>query len=297
VVARRAAYRLGVFKTERMPVPVVVVGNLVVGGTGKTPLVLWLVETLRAQGFHPGIVSRGYAASAAEPKAVLAGGDPASYGDEPLLLAERSGAPVWVGHDRVGAARALLVAHPECNVLVSDDGLQHYRLGRDFEVAVEDARGFGNGLMLPAGPLREPRSRRVDATVVNGGTVRGGAFAMALEPIGLFSLRVPAQRIEVQAFRGQRVHAIAGIGHPARFFATLQAMGLAFTPHAFPDHHAYTPRDLAFAECDAVLMTEKDAVKCRAFGRDDLYALRVAARVDASLADLITSRLHGLKAA
>lgn len=298
VRARRAAYRLRVCASKRLPVPVIVVGNLVVGGTGKTPLVLWLVDALRTRGFHPGIISRGYGASVATtPQAVRAGGDAVAYGDEPLLLAERSGVPVWIGRDRVAAGHALLAANPQCNVVIADDGLQHYRLGRDFEIAVEDGRGLGNGLLLPAGPLREPRSRRVDAVVVNGGAARVGAFAMELEPAGLFALHDPTRRIDAAALRAMRLHAVAGIGHPARFFASLAALGLTFTPHPFPDHHAYAPRDLAFADCDAVLMTEKDAVKCRAFGRNDLYALRVEARVDSDLADIVTSRLHGLKAA
>jgi tetraacyldisaccharide 4'-kinase len=293
---RRAAYRAGVFAAERLAVPVVVVGNLVVGGTGKTPLVLWLARALCERGFAPGIVIRGYGGARKTPQAVPLGGDPAQFGDEPVLLAERSGVPVWIGRDRVAAGRALLAAHPQCNVVISDDGLQHYRLARDFEIAVEDRRGFGNGLLLPAGPLREPPSRRVDAVVVTEGR-RAGAYAMQLVPGDFYRLADPARPIPIEALRGKRLHAVAGIGSPARFFATLEALGLAFTPHAFTDHHAYAPRDLAFADCDAVLMTEKDAVKCRAFGRDDLYALRVEARVDGPLADLITARIHGPEAA
>jgi tetraacyldisaccharide 4'-kinase len=294
---RRFAYRAGWYRTERLPVPVVVVGNLVAGGTGKTPLVLWLAEALRARGFRPAIVSRGYGGANERPCEVAIGGDAARYGDEPLLLAERSGVPVWIGRDRASAARAAIAAHPDRDLVICDDGLQHYALARDFEIAVEDERGYGNGLLLPAGPLRESPSRQVDATVVNGAPARAGAFAMRLEPAGFRGVRDPQRTAAADALRGLRLHAVAGIGNPARFFATLASLGLAFTPHAFPDHHAFAPADLDFPECDAVLMTEKDAVKCRAFSRDDLYALRVEARVDERLAELVALRLHGRQAA
>ena len=294
---RRFAYRAGWFRAERLPVPVVVVGNLVVGGTGKTPLVLWLADALRARGARPAIVSRGHGGANERPCEVAIGGDAVRFGDEPLLLAERSGVPVWIGRDRVQAARAAIAAHPDRDLVICDDGLQHYALARDFEIAVEDERGYGNGLLLPAGPLREPPSRQVDATVVNGAPARSGAFAMRLEPAGFRGVRDPQRTAAADALRGRRLHAVAGIGNPARFFATLASLGLAFTPHAFPDHHAFAPADLDFPDCDAVLMTEKDAVKCRAFSRDDLYALRVEARVDERLADLVALRLHGRQAA
>jgi tetraacyldisaccharide 4'-kinase len=292
---RRAAYAAGLLRSQRLPVPVVVVGNLVVGGTGKTPLVLWLVDALRGRGWRPGIVSRGYRAANDPARAVPPGADPAQCGDEPVLLAERSGVPVWIGRDRVAAARALLAAHRGCDVLVCDDGLQHYALGRDVEIAVEDERGRGNGMFLPAGPLREPASRAVDARVVNG-PASEGAFEMRLEPTGFQRVCGAGGAVAIDALRGKRLHAVAGIGNPERFFATLRGLGLEFVPHAFPDHHVWTLRELEFADCDAVLMTEKDAVKCRAFGRDDLVALRVEARVDPRLADLVAARLHGPEA-
>ncbi len=297
VGVRRIAYRTGWLRVERLPVPVVVVGNLVAGGTGKTPLVLWLAEALRARGFRPAIVARGYRGANERPREVAIGGDPARYGDEPLLLAERSGAPVWIGRDRAAAARAALAAHPDRDLVICDDGLQHYALARDFEIAVEDERGYGNGLLLPAGPLRESPSRQVDATVLNGAVARAGTFAMRLEPAGFHGVRDARRTAGAEALRGKRLHAVAGIGNPARFFATLASLGLAVTPHAFPDHHPFAPGDLDFADCDAVLMTEKDAVKCRAFPRDDLFALRVEARVDERLADLVALRLHGRQAA
>jgi tetraacyldisaccharide 4'-kinase len=296
VVLRRAAYAAGLFTIHRLPVPVVVVGNRVVGGTGKTPLVLWLVEALRGRGLRPGIVSRGYRGAGDPARGVPAGGDPAQFGDEPVLLAERSGVPVWIGRDRVAAARGLLAAHPDRDVLVCDDGLQHYALGRDVEIAVEDERGNGNGLLLPAGPLREPAARPVDAVVVNG-AARAGAFEMRLVPDGFRRVGGDGDDVPLAALRGKRLHAAAGIGNPRRFFDTLRALGLDFAPHAFPDHHPWTADDLAFSGCDLVLMTEKDAVKCRAFGRDDLVALRVQARVDPRLAELVAARIHGPQAA
>jgi len=294
--ARRLAYRAGWRRADRLPVPVVVVGNLVAGGTGKTPLVLWLAAALGERGFRPLIVSRGYRGAGASPREVAPGGEASRFGDEPVLLAERSGVPVWIGRDRAAAARAALAAHPERDLVICDDGLQHYALARDFEIAVEDERGFGNGLLLPAGPLREPPSRQVDATVVNGAAARAGTFAMRLEPAGFRGVRDPHRPIAAEALRGRRLHAVAGIGSPGRFFATLGSLGLGFTPHPFPDHHRFAPGDLEFRDCDAVLMTEKDAVKCRRFPRDDLYALRVEARVDERLADLVAHRLHGPEA-
>ncbi len=292
VALRRAAYRCGVLRSRRLPVPVIIVGNLVVGGAGKTPLVLWLVEQLRLRGRHPGILSRGHHGQNLTPRRVAIGDDPGRTGDEPLLLAERSGVPVWIGRDRVAAGRALLAAHPECDVLVCDDGLQHYALARDFEIAVEDARGLGNGRLLPAGPLREPPSRRVDATVTNGVT-RAGAWPMHIEARGLYAVHAPAQPVAFETLRGLRLHAVAGIGNPARFFEQLERLGLRFVAHPFADHHRYRAEDLRFEDCDAILMTEKDAVKCRAFGRTDLAALRIEAVVDPALADLIETRLHG----
>jgi len=290
---RRAAYRLGILRTTRVHVPVVVVGNLVAGGTGKTPLVLWLAAELARRGWRPGIVSRGHGAGASHPRPVPVGGDPIRYGDEPLLHAERSGCPVWVGRDRAGAAAALLVANPACDVIICDDGLQHYALARNVEIAVRDERGAGNGLLLPAGPLREPLSRPVDAWVVNGADAAPGEFAMRLVAAGFRRVASPEVEVSPADLSGKRLHAVAGIGNPRRFFAQLERLGLAPRTHVFPDHHPYRPEDLKFSDCDFVLMTEKDAVKCRAFDNDRLLALRVNAEVDARLADLVERKIRG----
>jgi tetraacyldisaccharide 4'-kinase len=293
VAVRGLLFRLGVLASIRMRIPVIVVGNLTVGGTGKTPLILALAEALRANGLRPGILSRGYGGRSASPRAVNPGDEAVQVGDEPVLLVERSGCPVWVGADRVAAARALTAADPACNVILCDDGLQHYRLQRDFEIAVEDERGLGNGLLLPAGPLREPAKRRVDATVVNGEDPRPGALAMRLVTESLYEVANPLARVTQADLAGKNLHAVAGIGNPERFFAALSRMGFAFSAHPFPDHHPFRASDLEFADCDYVLMTEKDAVKCRRFGRQDLIAVRVQAEVDPALIELILERIHG----
>jgi tetraacyldisaccharide 4'-kinase len=304
VALRRGAFRLGLLRSTRLPVPVIVVGNITVGGSGKTPLVIALAAALASRGHHPGIISRGYGGRTTLPREVRADDDPTQSGDEPLLLARKSGCPVWTGRDRGAAGAALLAAHPDCDLLLLDDGLQHYALARDFEVAVEDARGYGNGFMLPAGPLREPVGRKVDARVINVGhsaqqsgaafgAHEGACFAMQLQTRRLYRLDQPARDVAPASLAGLRLHAVAGIGNPARFFAQLAAAGLAFVPHAFADHHAYSEGDLRFADCDAVLMTEKDAVKCERFGRTDLYALAADADIDPALIELMLKRLHG----
>jgi tetraacyldisaccharide 4'-kinase len=301
VALRRRLYRAGVLPSVRLPVPVIVVGNLTVGGTGKTPLVLWLVQALRRHGRTPGIVCRGHGGTASAPRAVAPGDDPAAVGDEPALLAERAGCPVWIGADRPAAARALLAANPGCDVIVCDDGLQHYRLQRDVEIAVEDERGFGNGFMLPAGPLREPRDRPVDARVINrpgegaapAPDTAARTFTMRLVPSSLVRVADPGAAVALEEIRTKRLHAVAGIGNPERFFGTLARMGLRVTPHPFPDHHRFSPEDLAYPECDYIVMTEKDAVKCRRFRRSDLIALRVDAAPEPALVELIMPRIHG----
>ncbi|MDP2762774.1 MAG: tetraacyldisaccharide 4'-kinase [Sideroxyarcus sp.] len=295
VALRRLGYRLHLLSSVNLPVPVIVVGNISVGGTGKTPLTLILVQQLIAQGWHPAIVSRGYGGKGERLLREVQVDDLAEeVGDEPLLMAQRKLCPVWTGRDRPAAALALLHAHPECDVIFSDDGLQHYRLQRDVEIAVVDgARRCGNGLLLPAGPLREPVSRlqEVDAVVVNGGAAQDGEFAMQLEGTHFYNLLNPELIRTAGDFAGLHLHAIAGIGHPQRFFAHLQQLGLQCTPHAFPDHHAYSPEELCFDDTDALLMTEKDAVKCAPFATEKHWVLRVDAQVSPALAQLIIKKV------
>jgi tetraacyldisaccharide 4'-kinase len=303
---RRVLYRLGVFKVERMPVPVVVVGNLNVGGSGKTPLTIALVEQLRQAGFTPAIISRGYGGSARKAMPVRSDSDPAVVGDEPVLLVRRAECPLWIGRRRVEAARALLAFHPEVDVLIADDGLQHLALARDVELVVVDgARGFGNGRMLPAGPLREPLSRlkQVDAVVINGEQTLASdlelscpRFSMRIVGNDFVNLTQPDRRVGAEFFLGQPIHALAGIGHPQRFFDQLAASGIKAHVQAFADHHAYVADDLP---AGAVLMTEKDAVKCanlgHRLGRSDLWFLAVDAVLDVQLQHLIMNLLQQRK--
>ncbi len=299
---RRVLYRAGLLRTVRLPLPVIVVGNISVGGTGKTPLVLWLADFLRQQGYHPGVVSRGYSGGAGGAVAVDVHSDPAVVGDEPLLLARKSGCPVWVGRDRVAAGSALLQAHPECDVLLSDDGLQHYRLDRDMEIVVVDGeRKFGNGLLLPAGPLREgvSRLRSVDAVVVNGGSLRAvmqlrNEFEMRLEGEVFCSLHQPELRAKAVDFGGKKLHAVAGIGNPQRFFAHLRRLGLAFEEHAFPDHCLFRPQDMDYQDADALLMTEKDAVKCAGFADERYWSLAVEAILPPAFGHTVLQKLRDI---
>jgi tetraacyldisaccharide 4'-kinase len=297
---RRAAYRSGWCRSVRIQVPVIVVGNITVGGTGKTPLITWLAEFLRQSGYRPGIVARGYGGTQMVQE-VRPDSDPAQAGDEPVLLARRIDAPVFVGRRRVDAVQALLSAHPKCNLILSDDGLQHYALARDLEIAVVDGeRAFGNGWLLPAGPLREPvrRLSSVDAVVVNGGNglpeLRVPQYRMALKGESFHNLLNPGLRAAAADLRDKTLHAIAGIGNPQRFFARLRQAGLEFRAHPFPDHFRFGKDDLAFAGDEVVLMTEKDAVKCLAFARENWWYLPVEADVDPALGSLILTKLRSL---
>lgn len=308
VQVRRLAYRWGWLRAERLPVPVVVVGNLTVGGAGKTPLVVRLAQDLAAAGRHPGIVSRGYGAEVLRPQAVSPEATAAAVGDEPLLLARRTGVPVWVGRDRVATGRALLAAHPEVDVLLCDDGLQHYRLARDVEIVVFDARGAGNGRLLPAGPLREPLSRlaQAHALVYNElpdalalrSTSHLPAFQMSLEPGEFVALAEPQRRCQAQDLAGKVLHGVAGIGDPGRFFRTLGDLGLTVVPHPFPDHHAYRTEDFSFLRPGEVaLLTEKDGVKCARLHLGEAWVLPVEARVTPDISAFILESLHGRETA
>nr|WP_242463961.1 tetraacyldisaccharide 4'-kinase [Halorhodospira halophila] len=294
VVLRRGLYQRGWLHRPASPVPVIVVGNLFVGGTGKTPLVAWLVTQLREYGWHPAIVARGYGGRAGKgPVAVTADSDPADSGDEPLLLARRCAVPVFVGSDRPATVQAAYQAG--CDVVVSDDGLQHYRMRRDAEIVVLDAhRRLGNRRLLPAGPLREPIGRLagVDIVAVNGDAVPEGDCVFHLQP-GAPRAVDGSQR----PWPGGEAHAVAGIGHPERFFASLQEVGIGVAErHVFPDHHAYSSQDLSFADERPIIMTEKDAVKCRDLPQADrLWYLPVelepGCELTAAVSGLLT-RLH-----
>ena len=280
---RRLLYRAGLLARHRIPVPVVIVGNLTAGGTGKTPLVIWLVHFLSASGYRPGVIARGYKGRAHHwPQPVCADSDPLNVGDEAVLLAGRCGCPVVVGPDRVEAARALL-ERGECDLIIADDGLQHYALERDIEIVVIDAvRRFGNGYCLPAGPLRESTGRltEVDLVVVNG-ACGPGEHPMTMRAESAVSLEPGIASRALAGFERQSVHAVAGIGNPGRFFACLRRAGLRLQEHVFPDHHVYVAADLDFGDDRPVLMTEKDAVKCRDFGLRNSWYIPVTIEMHA----------------
>ena len=275
---RRLGYGYGLLPVRWLSVPVVVVGNVTVGGAGKTPLVIWLVERARALGYQPGVILRGYGGRLAGPMAVSGTTDPAAVGDEAVLIAQRTGAPVTIARDRPAAGQALL-EHEAVDLIISDDGLQHYALGRHAEVLVIDAaRGLGNRRCLPAGPLREPPTRlmRVDAVIGNGGEVDHGEGHFVLTPLALAPVGIAKpQRSPPGA--GAQVHGIAGIGDPVRFFASLEALGYEVEQHAFGDHHRYRSSDITFDDEKPVIMTEKDAVKCRELASEDVWYLPVQA--------------------
>ena len=295
---RRRLYESRMLASQSVGVPVVVVGNLTVGGTGKTPLVLWLARLLAEHGWHPGIATRGYGAlGPGDIVRVLPVDDPGRVGDEPLLLAQRGGVPVIAAPDRVRAA-SRLVSECGCDVIVCDDGLQHLRLQRDIEILVVDGeRRFGNGRCLPAGPLREPASRaeQVDLVIVNGAAAGPDEMAMQLHAGDAVALGDDGQLRSLDSFADGEVHAVAGIGNPSRFFDTLAAHRIAARPHAFPDHHRFVADDLDFGDDLPVLMTEKDAVKCRAFARPGVWFVPVTAVLPGHLGQWILERLVELR--
>jgi len=297
---RRFAYRVGIKKKTRLPVPVIIVGNITVGGTGKTPLVIWMVELLKQNGYKPGVISRGYAGAAGNgPLAVSADSDPAQVGDEAVLLAKRCACPIVVGAERVAAGRQLLATHT-CDVLISDDGLQHYALERDIEIVVIDGqRRFGNGYCLPVGPLREPpeRVKQVDLVVVNGPEeLLEGEWPMQCQGQQLVNLKT-GERKPLLEFQGVACHAIAAIGNPQRFFTQLTKAGLDCQTHAFPDHYLFTAEDLQFKDQRPVIMTEKDAVKCTRLANDRHWYLPIDATLPEAfslqLLKLLKDKAHG----
>lgn len=302
VTRRAAAYRDGRRRVWRAEVPVIVVGNVTLGGTGKSPLVAWLARHLSDKGWRPGIVSRGYGGRAEResyPLHVTIHTPIAQSGDEPRMLVRQTGVPVVVDPDRPRGARALLAQG--CNILLSDDGLQHLALGRDIELVVVDgARGFGNRRCLPAGPLREPLSRlsEVDALLINGAPTfepPDGAWTFRLMPVRWRSLENGvACPLDPPPFEGA-VHAVAGIGNPGRFFATLETLGLQVKAHAFPDHHRFTPRDLGFGDTLPVVMTAKDAEKCDTLALKNAWVLEVEAAPEPAFVAWLDRRLAGLR--
>jgi len=301
---RRAFYQKGWLKSHRLRVPVIVVGNINVGGTGKTPLVIWLAEQLLLKGFRPGIISRGYGRSTPGCMEVFVSSSPNQVGDEPILIASKVRCPVFVGTDRVAAGRALLEQYPECDVLISDDGLQYYRMQRDVELVVVDAvRGLGNGALLPAGPLRESKTRlnTIDAIVSNGPVRAGDRFSaapvveMSLQPKAFRNVLDDQLRADVSDFLNKNIMAIAGIGNPDRFFQQLRSMKLTFSSTSYPDHHAFKPSDFSRFDGNIILMTEKDAVKCKAFARPNFWALPVGAMINDELLIIILNKLSALR--
>ncbi len=300
IAIRRWLFKVGVLEQTRLPVPVIVIGNIYVGGTGKTPLVIWLSRQLREQGFVPGVISRGYGGDANHVLEINAQMSPDDVGDEPLVIVQRAGVPLVVGRNRVSAARTLLNAHPEVNLIISDDGLQHYALGRDIEILLFDERGIGNGWLLPAGPLREPVTRRFDFRVLNG-----------LESVGenSFSMQLVGQRAEQLINRAQTkalkdfpenlsIAAAAGIGNPERFFTMLKQLGVNVQEHiALPDHFDYTSNPFESVKVDIILITEKDAVKCsrrNGLAEDSrLWVVPVEAAIAGPFTEHLVEKLRG----
>lgn len=278
VTVRRFLYRVNVLKHVSLPVPVIIVGNISVGGTGKTPLVIWIARFLQQAGYKPGVISRGYGGQARSwPQQVRPDADPVMVGDEAVLISRRTGCPMAVGPNRVADSQALL-KYADIDVIISDDGLQHYALDRTVEIAVIDGvRRFGNGFCLPAGPLRELRSRleAVDCRVTNGVAAQG-EIPMRYQADKAINMISGEERL-ISDFRDEPVNAIAGIGNPDRFFNFVRANGIRSNTRAFPDHHPFAAEDLAFSGDEVLLMTEKDAVKCQRFARDNWWYVPVEA--------------------
>ncbi len=276
VSVRRKAYQLGLLKSSKLPVPVLVVGNIFIGGTGKTPFVIWLVNVLKKAGFQPGVVSRGYGAKTKETQEIFENSFPEDSGDEPLLIAINAQCPVVIGRKRTAAAQFLLEKHPNVDIIISDDGLQHYAMKRDIEIILFDGRGAGNGWMLPAGPLREPVTRKRDFTVVNSVNYPApnnliyspDIFLMKLVGDEAFQLSDRSKCFSLVELAKEakektlRIAAVAGIGNPTRFFTMLKNFNLDIAEYPLPDHFNYSINPFTGINADIILITEKDAVKC-----------------------------------
>ncbi len=293
----QSLYRLQIFKVHRLGIPVIVIGNVTVGGTGKTPLVIWLADFLVNNGYRPGIISRGYGGHSRKiPRQACNDSQASEVGDEPLLLAQKTGVPVYVGADRAAAGRQLLKEN-NCDILISDDGLQHFALARDLEIAVVDGwLRFGNGFLLPAGPLRESTRRLhyVDYVVCRGGKTEGNEIAATLQPAGFRNLDSGTQE-GIEYFQGKTAHAVAGIGNPDQFFDALLKLGIMVVPHRYPDHHQYTGKEFEFDDEYPVIMTEKDAVKCSNMNDDRLWSLEVSMNLPEKFGTDILMQLQGEK--
>ena len=305
---RRGAFKIQFLKSYALPVPVIVVGNINVGGSGKTPVVIWLVEQLKIQGYKPGVISRGYGGTATHPTNVLATSNPIEVGDEPVLIASRCQCPLMVGADRLHTGLELLKVYPECNVIISDDGLQHYRLKRDVEIAVVDSNCFKNAHLLPAGQLREPlnRLKTVDAIVKNTLSTQDlesannldtltNSFTMQLIGDQFYNLANPTLKVKAQDFKRKTIQAFAGIGKPHRFFEHLQKLGMTFSGSSFDDHHAFSQQDIAKFDGEVLIMTEKDAVKCKPYAMPHHWVLPVDAQIEVSLVTLILAKINRVK--
>ncbi|EIJ43534.1 tetraacyldisaccharide 4''-kinase [Beggiatoa alba B18LD] len=295
---RRQLYAWGLLARYRPPVPVIIVGNLTVGGTGKTPLVIWLAQFLTQQGYQVGIVSRGYGGtSKIYPLSVTPTSDPHIVGDEPVLLAQHSHCPVVIAPKRTDAVKKLLTAF-NCNLILSDDGLQHYALQRDIEILLlDDVRRYSNRRCLPAGALREPMSRlqTVDFIVTKGAVGLKNEFSMHYEGQTLHALQNAQTTQAISLWRNREVHAIAGIGHPEKFFNRLRDLGLKVIGHEFPDHYYYTAQDITFADNLPVIMTEKDAVKCRSIAGVQHWYLPIEARLSVTFGEKLLQRLKRIE--
>lgn len=292
-------YKRGWLTSVRVSVPVIIVGNITVGGTGKTPVVIWLAEFLKAAGYSPGVISRGYGGVASSwPQQVRADSDSNVVGDEAKILARRTGCPVAVGPIRVDSAQALIDMH-QCDVIISDDGLQHYALQRDIEIAIVDGdRRYGNGYLLPAGPLREPVERlgSVDFVITNG-PANSNEFSLKVEGDEAVKIVDESDKVPLSSFQSKPCHALAGLGNPSRFFKHLKKFGLTFQSHIFPDHFSYTKKDICFDDNKIVLMTEKDAVKCTTIANQQHWYVPIKAQLDEkfglALLSIIKERNNG----
>jgi len=293
VVLRRWFYRTGIFRVYKISVPVIIVGNITVGGTGKTPLLIALCDLIKSMGLNPGVVSRGYGGEATGEHLLMAGENPVAAGDEPVLIKKRTGCSVATGRNRVAAAK-LLISNHSCDVILSDDGLQHYRLHRDYEISIVDvSRNHGNGFCIPAGPLREPISRlnSVDLVIYHGETENKNNFYLELTH---FVHIKTGETATIAYFQQKTVHAVAGIGHPQRFFAQLKDSGVNIIEHAFPDHHIYSHSELDFGDEAIVLMTEKDAVKCEHLDVNNAWYAPVNAVLSDTLSETLKNTIRHL---